>query len=94
MVVVTENKAQSPEKEAPIPTGKVLDEDPQQLPSGEVSANQLATEGEKQDEAEIGKETTKKLSDAAPPFNPSIIPDLNKLQIPGFEDHGGILHHQ
>ena len=79
MVVVTENKAQSPEKEASIHTGKVLDEDPQEVPGGEVSVNQLPTEGEKQDEAEIGKETTKKLSDAAPPFNPSIIPDLKKL---------------
>ncbi|XWS70878.1 hypothetical protein CRYUN_Cryun03dG0086800 [Craigia yunnanensis] len=90
-LVVTENKAQSPEKEASILAGKVLDEDPQQVPSGEVSANQSPTEGEKQDEAEIGKETTKKLSAAAPPFNPSIILDFSSVQIPGFKDHGGIL---
>ncbi|XVE94173.1 hypothetical protein REPUB_Repub01dG0259100 [Reevesia pubescens] len=92
LVVVTENTAESPEKEASsIPTGKVLDEDPQELPTGEVSVKQLPTEGEKQDEAEIGKETTKKLSAAAPPFNPSTIPVFSSVTVPAFNDHGGIL---
>ncbi|XVF34343.1 hypothetical protein REPUB_Repub18cG0051600 [Reevesia pubescens] len=92
LVVITENTAQSPEKEASsIPAGKVLDEDPQELPTGEVSVKQLPTEGEKQDEAEIGKETTKKLSAAAPPFNPSTIPVFSSVTVPAFKDHGGIL---
>ncbi|XVE98635.1 hypothetical protein REPUB_Repub03eG0123600 [Reevesia pubescens] len=91
LVVVTENTAQSPEKNASIPTGKVLDEDPQELPSGEVSVKQLPTEGENQDEAESGKETTKKLSAAAPPFNPSTFPVFSSVIVPGFKDHGGIL---
>ncbi|XP_022731941.1 protein TSS [Durio zibethinus] len=91
LVAVTENTAQLPEKEASMPTGKVSDEDPQELPSGEVSVKQLPTEGEKQDEAEIVKETTKKLSAAAPPFNPSTIPVFSSVTVPAFKDHGGIL---
>ncbi|XVF88106.1 hypothetical protein PTKIN_Ptkin19aG0023400 [Pterospermum kingtungense] len=89
--VVTKNTAQSPEKESSIPTVKVLDEDPQELSSAEVGVKQLPTEGEKQDEAETGKGTTKKLSAAAPPFNPSTIPVFSSVTVPGFKDHGGIL---
>ncbi|XVE63478.1 hypothetical protein DITRI_Ditri07aG0023700 [Diplodiscus trichospermus] len=89
--VVTENTAQLPEKESSIPTGKALDGDPQELFDGEVSVKQLPTEDEKQDESEIGKGTTKKLSAAAPPFNPSTIPVFSSATVPGFKDHGGIL---
>ncbi|XWS27240.1 hypothetical protein CRYUN_Cryun26dG0097700 [Craigia yunnanensis] len=91
LAVVTENTAQLPEKESSIPPGKVSDEDPQELSSGEVSVKQLPTEDEKQDEAEIGKGTTRKLSAAAPPFNPSTIPVFSSVTVPGFMDHGGIL---
>lgn len=91
LAVVTENSAQFPEKESSIPTLKVLHEDPQELSSAEVSIKQLPTEGEKQDEAEIGKGTTKKLSAAAPPFNPSAVPVFSSVTVPGFKDHGGIL---
>ena len=48
-------------------------------------------EGEKQHESETGKETTKKLSAAAPPFNPSTIPVFGTIPVPGFKEHGGIL---
>ncbi|KAK6273105.1 hypothetical protein POUND7_010188 [Theobroma cacao] len=91
LAVVTDNTAQLPQKEASIPSGEVADEDSQELSGGEVSVRQLPTEGEKQDEAETGKETTKKLSAAAPPFNPSTIPVFSSVTVPGFKDHGGIL---
>ncbi|XP_015955184.1 protein REDUCED CHLOROPLAST COVERAGE 2 [Arachis duranensis] len=57
----------------------------------------LPAEGEKQDALETGKEPTKKLSAAAPPFNPSTIPVFGSVPVPvpvpvpGFKDHGGIL---
>ncbi|XP_042505801.1 protein TSS-like [Macadamia integrifolia] len=47
--------------------------------------------GEKQVEAETGKDTAKKLSAAAPPFNPSMVPVFGSVPMPGFKDHGGIL---
>ncbi|KAI3444062.1 hypothetical protein Pfo_000727 [Paulownia fortunei] len=49
------------------------------------------TEAEKQGDAEAGKEPTKKLSAAAPPFNPSTIPVFGSVPLPGYNDHGGIL---
>ncbi|KAK6944315.1 hypothetical protein RJ641_025417 [Dillenia turbinata] len=52
---------------------------------------ETVSNGEKQDEAENGKETSKKLSAAAPPFNPSIIPVFGSVPVPGFKEHGGIL---
>lgn len=58
--------------------------------SDNVISNPLPSEGEKQ-EIETGKETTKKLSAAAPPFNPSTIPVFGSVPVPGFKDHGGIL---
>uniref|UniRef100_A0A5B7BBA0 Clu domain-containing protein n=1 Tax=Davidia involucrata TaxID=16924 RepID=A0A5B7BBA0_DAVIN len=58
---------------------------------GDGSASPLPTETEKQGGAETGKETTKKLSAAAPPFNPSTIPVFGSVSMPGFKDHGGIL---
>ncbi|GLT80465.1 hypothetical protein SLA2020_519030 [Shorea laevis] len=88
---VTNNSALLPEKEASIPRENVPDEDLSGLPSSEISPKPLPTEGEKQDETETVKETTKKLSAAAPPFNPSTIPVFSSVTIPGFKDHGGIL---
>ncbi|KAK8602023.1 hypothetical protein V6N12_051845 [Hibiscus sabdariffa] len=88
--VVNENAAQLPANEASIPSGKVFDEDSQELPV-EDSVKQFPTEGEKSDEAEIGKETSKKLSAAAPPFNPSMVPVFSSVTVPGFNDPGGLL---
>lgn len=78
----------SPDKDAPISEEKVADGDENNVDSG---VKPKPTEGEKQDEAEPGKETTKKLSAAAPPFNPSTIPVFGSVPVPGFKDHGGIL---
>ncbi|KAM7268027.1 hypothetical protein ACFE04_010193 [Oxalis oulophora] len=58
----------------------VIKDNSQDLPS---------SEGEKLDEAENGKETTKKLSASAPPFNPSTIPIFSSVQLPAFNDQGG-----
>ncbi|KAJ6330780.1 hypothetical protein OIU76_009387 [Salix suchowensis] len=56
-----------------------------------TNARALSTEGGKQYEAETGKETTTKLSAAAPPFNPSTVPVFGSVTVPGFKDHGGLL---
>ncbi|KAH9615729.1 hypothetical protein KSS87_020914, partial [Heliosperma pusillum] len=47
--------------------------------------------GEKQEVSESGKETTKKLSAAAPPYNPSPVPVFGSIPVQGFNDHAGIL---
>ncbi|XP_050374260.1 protein REDUCED CHLOROPLAST COVERAGE 2 [Argentina anserina] len=62
------------------------------LPNGNI-VKAVPTDGEKVDEQETGKETSKKLSAAAPPFNPSPIPVFGSIPVPvpGFKDHGGIL---
>jgi protein TIF31 len=78
----------SPDKDALISEEKVADGDENNVDSG---VKPKPTEGEKQDEAEPGKETTKKLSAAAPPFNPSTIPVFGPVPVPAFKDHGGIL---
>lgn len=51
------------------------------------------SEGAKQEENETVKEITKKLSAAAPPFNPSTVPVFGSIpvSVQGFKDHGGIL---
>ncbi|KAI9192725.1 hypothetical protein LWI28_027037 [Acer negundo] len=80
------------EKDASILKEKVVDENSQDQPNGDISVKQSPTE-EKQDEAETIKETTKKLSAAAPPFNPSTVPVFGSVPVPvpGYKDHGGIL---
>ncbi|KAL3643024.1 hypothetical protein CASFOL_013839 [Castilleja foliolosa] len=51
-----------------------------------------ATEGaEKQGDTEAGKEPTKKLSAAAPPFNPTMIPVFGTVHLPVYNEHGGLL---
>ncbi|KAK6126997.1 hypothetical protein DH2020_039263 [Rehmannia glutinosa] len=47
------------------------------------------TEAEKQDETE--KEKSKKLSAAAPPFNPTMVPIFGSVAVPGYKEHGGLL---
>ncbi|WJX25314.1 Protein REDUCED CHLOROPLAST COVERAGE 2 [Trifolium repens] len=54
-------------------------------------SKEVDIEGEKQEGIESGKEQTKKLSAAAPPFNPSTIPIFGSVPVPGFNDHVGIL---
>ncbi|KAK6151553.1 hypothetical protein DH2020_014188 [Rehmannia glutinosa] len=47
------------------------------------------TEAEKQGETE--KEKSKKLSAAAPPFNPTMVPIFGSVAVPGYKEHGGLL---
>ncbi|KAH6835956.1 Tetratricopeptide repeat superfamily protein [Perilla frutescens var. hirtella] len=61
------------------------------LLTDEEASQVNGTEAEKQADTEIGKEPTKKLSAAAPPFNPSIIPVFGSIPLPGYTEHGGIL---
>ncbi|KAK9274941.1 hypothetical protein L1049_022197 [Liquidambar formosana] len=93
--LLIEKKALLLEKDASIPEEKVaeveVDENSHDLPNVDISVKPSPAEGEKQDEAETGKESTKKLSAAAPPFNPSTIPVFGTVSMPGFKDHGGIL---
>ncbi|KDP38729.1 hypothetical protein JCGZ_04082 [Jatropha curcas] len=93
--VITESAALLAEKDASVPSEKLVDENSQDVSSGCMSVKSSPTEGEKQDDAETGKETTKKLSAAAPPFNPSTIPVFGSVPVPvpvpGFKEHGGIL---
>ncbi|XP_058213810.1 protein REDUCED CHLOROPLAST COVERAGE 2 [Rhododendron vialii] len=56
-----------------------------------TSSSPLASEAEKQHEAETGKDASKKLSAAAPPYNPSTIPVFGSVPMVGFSDHVGIL---
>uniref|UniRef100_A0A0V0I3M1 Putative ovule protein n=1 Tax=Solanum chacoense TaxID=4108 RepID=A0A0V0I3M1_SOLCH len=51
----------------------------------------MPTESDQQGDSETGKEATKKLSAAAPPFNPSPVPVFGTIPAPGFKEHGGIL---
>ncbi|KAK9697466.1 hypothetical protein RND81_08G039500 [Saponaria officinalis] len=46
---------------------------------------------EEQDGSESAKETAKKLSAAAPPYNPSPVPVFGCIPVQGFKDHTGIL---
>ncbi|XP_011079362.1 protein TSS [Sesamum indicum] len=55
--------------------------------SGSVSPN----EAEKKGETETGKEQSKKLSAAAPPFNPTTFPIFGSVPVPGYKEHGGLL---
>ncbi|XP_055822958.1 protein REDUCED CHLOROPLAST COVERAGE 2 isoform X3 [Solanum dulcamara] len=55
------------------------------------NASTVLTESDQQGDSEAGKEATKKLSAAAPPFNPSPIPVFGTIPAPGFKEHGGIL---
>ncbi|PIA31853.1 hypothetical protein AQUCO_04800033v1 [Aquilegia coerulea] len=65
---------------------------PREVSNGSGDEKSSHMEGDKRDEeAETGKEISKKLSAAAPPFNPTIIPIFGSVPIPGFKDHGGIL---
>ncbi|KAJ6958164.1 protein TSS-like [Populus alba x Populus x berolinensis] len=79
------------EKDASSTNEKVEDENTPDLSNDNTNAKLLSTGGGKQDDAETVKEATKKLSAAAPPFNPSTIPVFSSVTVPGFKDHGGLL---
>lgn len=79
------------EKNASSVEEKVEERNLEDLPNGDTSTKPFPAEGAKQGEAETGKESSKKLSASAPPFNPSTIPVFGSITVPGFKDHGGIL---
>ncbi|KAK9141476.1 hypothetical protein Syun_010876 [Stephania yunnanensis] len=89
--VFTEDHALVSEKDASTNGEDRKDEDGvlEDIANESKSEKPSQTEGEKQGEIEIVKEVGKKLSAAAPPFNPSPVPVFGS--IPGFKDHGGIL---
>lgn len=68
--------------------GLVKDEEENQV---NESSAPSPTEGEKQVDSEIGKESTKKLSAAAPPYTPTTVPVFGTIPLPGYTEHGGIL---
>ncbi|CAL0327795.1 unnamed protein product [Lupinus luteus] len=94
--ILAEDEKKSLDNDASV-SKKVIEGDEKQheLSSGNTDAKSLPSEGEKQDDIETVKETTKKLSAAAPPFNPSTVPVYGSVPVPvpvpGFKDHGGIL---
>ncbi|GAY48522.1 hypothetical protein CUMW_112300 [Citrus unshiu] len=88
--ILTEKSTLLPEQDASFPKGKVT-ESPQELPNDDIGVNPLPVQVEKRDEVETVKETTTKLSAAAPPFNPSTVPVFGSIVVPAFKDHGGIL---
>ncbi|XP_060171696.1 protein REDUCED CHLOROPLAST COVERAGE 2 isoform X1 [Lycium barbarum] len=55
------------------------------------NTSSVTTESDQQGDSETGKEATKKLSAAAPPFNPSPVPVFGTIPAPVFKEHGGIL---
>ncbi|OIW19851.1 hypothetical protein TanjilG_27217 [Lupinus angustifolius] len=90
--ILAEDEKRSLDNDAPV-SKKVIEGDEKQheLHSGSTDSKPLPSEGEKQDDIEIVKETTKKLSAAAPPFNPSTVPVFGTVPVPAFKDNGGIL---
>ncbi|XP_044463968.1 protein TSS-like [Mangifera indica] len=88
--VSSEKITLQPREDASVPK-EVTDKNTKDIPNGDISVTPLTIEGERQDEVETVKETTKKLSAAAPPFSPSTIPVFGSVPVPGFKEHGGIL---
>uniref|UniRef100_A0A7N0VI43 Clu domain-containing protein n=1 Tax=Kalanchoe fedtschenkoi TaxID=63787 RepID=A0A7N0VI43_KALFE len=64
---------------------------PGDLPNADTNSTSVPAEEEKQDETENGKEAARKLSAAAPPFNPSVVPVFGTIPVPNYNDHVGIL---
>ncbi|CAM8979824.1 unnamed protein product [Rhodiola kirilowii] len=77
----------SPDMDSPLST--VIS--PGDLPNADTNSLPVAADGEKQDETENGKEAARKLSAAAPPFNPSAVPVFGTILVPNYNDHVGIL---
>ncbi|XP_050212325.1 protein REDUCED CHLOROPLAST COVERAGE 2 [Mercurialis annua] len=88
-----ENAALLLDKDVSVSGEKQAGKNSTDVSDGSMTDKPIPTEGEKQDELEIGKETTKKLSAAAPPFNPSTVPVFGSVPVPvpGYKEHGGIL---
>ena len=94
-----EKEASSPEAETPYVEGTLpdvtsaggnvdcLEKDTEKQVNAIANSVPAVTEGD----SENGKEITKKLSAAAPPFNPSTVPIFGSVAILGLPEQGGIL---
>ncbi|MQL74827.1 hypothetical protein Taro_007200 [Colocasia esculenta] len=71
--------------------GHVSDNSSQQCTESENEKPSLVEVEKHEETVETVKETSRKLSAAAPPFNPSMIPVFGSIAVPGYNDHGGIL---
>lgn len=67
------------------------DGSPQLSSGGDTELPSPTEPGKLEETAESVKEPNRKLSAAAPPFNPSIVPVFSSIAVPGYGDHGGIL---
>ncbi|RDX93896.1 Protein TSS, partial [Mucuna pruriens] len=90
LTILVEDEKQLLDNDASVSKDKVTEGDERHESSSDNVVSKPLLSGEKQ-EIETGKESTKKLSAAAPPFNPSTIPVFGSVPVPGFKDHGGIL---
>ncbi|KAL8096208.1 protein REDUCED CHLOROPLAST COVERAGE 2 [Apium graveolens] len=105
-IVVEDNTTKPPDKDAPGPEAEApcIEETLPDVTSSGGNVDCLEKDSEKQvnaiansvpavteGDAENGKETTKKLSAAAPPFNPSTVPIFGSVAILGLPEQGGIL---
>ncbi|XP_076897493.1 protein REDUCED CHLOROPLAST COVERAGE 2-like [Bidens hawaiensis] len=92
--VVVEPEPEKAEPENPNPEKPEPDSADKKDDLKEVEDSESGQDGPKEEKSptdgENGKEITKKLSAAAPPFNPSNVPVFGSLPIP-LNDHGGIL---
>lgn len=105
-IVVEDNTTKPPDKDASSPEAEApyiedtlpdvtssggnvdcLEKDSEKQVDAIANSVPAVTEGD----AENGKETTKKLSAAAPPFNPSTVPIFGSVAILGLPEQGGIL---
>ena len=91
LTILVEGEKQLLDNDASMSKDTITEGDEKHEPSSDNAvSNPQPSEGERQ-ETETGKEPTKKLSAAAPPFNPSTVPVFGSVTVPGFKDHGGIL---
>ncbi|GMH13786.1 hypothetical protein Nepgr_015627 [Nepenthes gracilis] len=84
---VSQAREASISKESPMTS----DENSHGLTSNVDNMAPYPIEEKKHEAAETRKETTRKLSASAPPYNPSTIPVFGSVSAPSFKDHGGIL---
>lgn len=65
---------------------------PLDLPNSDTNLSPVSADGEEQDAIENRKEAARKLSAAAPPFNPSLVPVFSTVIVAAnYNDHVGIL---
>ncbi|KAK1289033.1 hypothetical protein QJS10_CPB18g00322 [Acorus calamus] len=90
--VVEQEVSQVTLPEQPIsPAQDAITEVEKAKEEGSEDTHQPPNGGQEEKSSETGKESTRKLSAAAAPYNPTMIPVYSTVTIPSFKDHGGIL---